>query len=222
MKTTLFTFLLALGFVVSSIAQGKDLKVRYYISTDDYLADRLSIEEVQIETKDVGADYIHVKSIIDPATQKKSDDAAKPWAIQYEGKDYLNLRFSNGTVAKNLFIQVDLKGRFCLAVMDPAFTKVLDDAVHSSQMNINGMNHPVDGTIGGNFLDEQGVEKLIFLTDTKDLSIVLPYKAKNSPIDLLSKSTLKWLVGKENYTGSKKDYTVEDIIAIVEDLNRRQ
>jgi hypothetical protein len=51
---------------------------------------------------------------------------------------------------------------------------------------------------------------------------VLPYKANNAPIDFLTKDTLKWLVGKDDFKGSKKDYTVEDIIAIVEDLNRRQ
>lgn len=203
-------------------AQEAEIPVHYYFSTGDFMEEKLSTEQIVLTVKKQGDDYLLVRTITDPATGKKSVDGNKAWAIAYDGKPYVNLKYSNNGYANNLFVQVDIKGRFCLAVMDPEFAPVLEKADSDGTMVIGGMNHTVDGSIGGNFLDEQGVEKLIFIIDTKDLSIVLPYKANNAPVDLLSKGTLKWLVGKENYKGSKKEYTVEEIVQIVEDLNTRQ
>lgn len=209
-------------FGLKPLAAQEDITVPYYFSTGDYMSDHLGTDSILIQVKETGADYIYAQGILDPVSMKKSGDQTKIWAIHHDGQDYLNLRFSESCQANNLFIRADLKGRFCLAVMEPSFAKVLEKAVKNTTMNIGGMNHAVDETVGGNFKDEAGVEKLIFFVDTKDLSIVIPYKAKNAPINLLSKSTLKWLVGKENYTGNKKDYTVEDIMALVTDLNQRQ
>lgn len=214
----LFTLLLAL---YPASAQ-EDIAVPYYFSTGDFMSDHLSADSIIIQVKEVGPDYIQAQAILDPLSMKKSGDQTKIWAIRHDGQDYLHLKFSESCQANELFIQADIKGRFCLAVMEPSFVKVLDKAVKNTSMNIGGMNHAVDETVGGNFMDESGVEKLIFFVDTKELSIVIPYKAKNAAINLLSKSTLKWLVGKENFTGNKKDYTVEEIMALVTDLNQRQ
>lgn len=218
-----YIFICSSLFAISFLgAQDIELPVHYYFSTGDYMEDKLSPDQVLLIVRKQGDDYIYVREINDPLTGKKSDEGAKAWAIHYKGKTYLNLKYSQNGYAKNLFVQVDIKGRFCLAVMDPEFAPVLEKADSDGNMVIGGMSHPYDGSVGGNFLDQEGIEKLIFFIDTKDLSIVLPYKANNAPVNLLTASTLKWLVGKENFKGSKKAYTVEEIVEIVEDVNRRQ
>lgn len=218
------SLLIIVSLCVSALlrAQEAEIPVHYYFSTGDFMDDKKSTDVVLLVVRKMGSDYIYVKDILDPSSRKKANDESKAWAISYEGKPYVNLKYSNNAYAKNLFVQVDIKGRFCLAVMDPEFAPVLEKADSDGSVVIGGMTHPYDGSVGGNFLDKQGVEKLIFIIDTKDLSIVLPYKANNAPVDLLSKGTLKWLVGKENYKGSKKEYKVEEIVQIVEDLNSSQ
>ena len=74
----------------------------------------------------------------------------------------------------------------------------------------------------GKFVNKEGKYNKILIVDTKDLSIVLPYKANNAPWEVLTKSTLKWLVGKDKFKGSTSDYTVEEIVEIVEGVNGRQ
>lgn len=210
------------GLADSMIAQVQEFSTNYYLSTGNYMDGKSSDEKVLILFRSMSDEYIYVKDILDPQTRKKSKDGNRAWGITYEGNDYINLKYSNNAYAQNLFVRIDIKGRFCLAVMEPEFAEVLDKGAGKSNAKIGGMTHTFDSAIGGIFLDQEGHKRQIFIIDTKDLSIVLPYKANNAPIDLLQKSTLKWLVGKENYEGSLKEYTAEEIIAIVEDLNSRQ
>jgi hypothetical protein len=203
-------------------AQDTTLTADYFYATGDYISDSLTGEPVFLIAKDRGADYIHARDILDPRTMKHSEEGSNAWAVQYKEHAYVNLRYSQNAYAPNMLVMLDIKGRFCLAVMEPEFQKILDKADRDSSVKIGGNKHAYDGSVGGLFEDGQGHQRQIFIVDTKDLSIVIPYKAKNAPIDLLTKSTLKWLVGKENFKGSLSDYKVEEIISIVEDLNRRQ
>jgi hypothetical protein len=221
-KRTFFTFLVGLGLLSFVQGQPQEISVGYYLSTGYFLSRAIHPEEVLLEVRNIGGDYIYARDILDPGTRKKSDDGNRAYAIAYEGNDYVNLKYSQNAYVPDLFVRIDLTGRFCLAVMDPEFEPVLDKAAQNSTQKIGGMTHTYDAAIGGIFVDKEGKEKQIFIIDTKDLSIVIPYKAKNAPINLLSKSTLKWLVGKENFKGSVKDYSVEEIVSIVEDLNQRQ
>jgi hypothetical protein len=221
-RRTFSTFLVALGFLGLVQGQSQEISVGYYLSTGDFLSRTTHPDEVILEVRSIGNDYIYARDIRDSGIGKKSDDGNRAYAIAYEGNDYVNLKYSENAFVPDLFVRIDLTGRFCLAVMEPAFEPVLDKAAQNPTQKIGGMTHTYDAAIGGIFVDQEGKERQIFIIDTKDLSIVIPYKAKNAPINLLSKSTLKWLVGKENFKGSVKDYTVEEIVLIVEDLNQRQ
>ena len=207
-------------------AQPKELLVHYYFATDDYLQNNLSVDEILLEVKSMGEDFILVKGIYDPATRKRPDLGWKVWAIDYEDKAYMHLVYSYESKVAGLFIQIDLKGRFCLAIMDleaDGGMKTVPGYYGGGLINAASMAIAESATQGiGKFQNKEGKYKKIFFIDTKDLSFVIPYKSKNAPAELLTKSTLKWLVGKENFKGSTADYTVEEIIAIVEDLNRRQ
>jgi hypothetical protein len=202
-------------------AQPKEIAVNYYFSTGDYVEDKLSTDQIILEVNNMGDDFIYVRSFLDPVTRKKSD-AAKAWAVQYQDKTYVNLKYSNNASAPDVFVQIDIKGRFCLAVMDSAFMESVDIAEHYAGNPFKIYDPYSRNTSDAKYFNAAGEMKRIFLIDTKDLSIVLPYKAHNAPVDFLTRSTLKWLVGKENFEGSKKDYTVEEVMEIVEDLNRRQ
>ena len=212
---------LFLNVITSIQAQPKEIAVNYFFSTGDYMEDRLSADPIILEVIEIGDDFLYIKSFLDPVTRKKSD-ADKAWAIHYEDKTFVNLKYSNNANAPNVFVQLDLKGRFCVAVMDSAFMESVDIAEHYAGSPLKIYNPETRVTSDAKYFNAAGEMKRIFLVDTKDLSIVLPYKANNAPIDFLTPPTLKWLVGKDNYKGSKKAYTVEEVIAIVEDLNRRQ
>jgi hypothetical protein len=202
-------------------AQPKEIAVNYFFSTGDYIEDKLSTDQIILEVNNMGDDFIYVRSFLDPVTRKKSD-AGKAWAVQYQDKTYVNLKYSKNASAPDVFVQIDIKGRFCLAVMDSAFMESVDIAEHYAGSPLKIYDPYSRNTSDAKYFTAAGEMKRIFLIDTKDLSIVLPYKAHNAPVDFLTRSTLKWLVGKEHFEGSKKDYTVEEVIAIVEDLNRRQ
>jgi len=216
------SFLLLLIVNSAILAQDTLLTVKYYFSTGDFIDDRLSQEEVRLEVKEIGHDFIYVRNILDPATMKKAKNGSKAWAIAHEGNAYVNLVYSNNSKAPDMFIRIDIKGRFCLAVMDLDFLNSLGEAVNTTTAGLPQYIVDPKDAGGVRFQDRDGNMKKIFIVDTKDLSIVLPYKANNAPAEHLTESTLKWLVGKENFKGSLKEYTVEEIIAIVEDLNQRQ
>lgn len=216
----LFNFLYLI-VILSIQAQPKEIAVNYFFSTGDYMDDKLSSDQVLLNVAAMGSDYIYVKNFLDPVTRKKSD-AAKTWAVQYQNKTYVNLKYSKNASAPDVFVQIDIKGRFCLAVMDSAFMESVDIAEHYAGNPLKIYDPYSRNTSDAKYFNAAGEMKRIFLIDTKDLSIVLPYKAHNAPVDFLTRSTLKWLVGKDDFKGSKKDYTVEEVMEIVEDLNRRQ
>lgn len=221
MRSVYLLVFLFLYVIAPGQAQPKEISVNYYFSTGDYMEDKLSADQIILEVIEMGDDFLYVKSFLDPVTRKKSD-AAKAWAVHYQNKTYVNLKYSNNANAPNVFVQLDLKGRFCMAVMDSSFMESVDIAEHYSGSPLKVYNPESRITSDAKYFNAAGEMKRIFLVDTKDLSIVLPYKANNAPIDFLTKDTLKWLVGKDNFKGSKKEYTVEEVIAIVEDLNGRQ
>ncbi len=226
MKIQLLTCLLLLSIHIHAGAQVKEIRVNYFFSTDDYLQDIVSSEIVILEVKEMGSDFIYARDIRDAQTGKHSADGWKAWAIEYEGNAYQHLTYSYNSKAPEVFIRIDVKGRFCLAIMDEASE---DNLKSNPAYYGGGLINSAAGVIAesaskgvGKFRDKEGKSKLIFIVDTKDLSIVLPYKAKNAPAEVLTKNTLKWLVGKDNWKGSVDNYSVEEIIEIVEDLNGRQ
>lgn len=226
MKISLLTLFIVTLFQANTIAQKQEKLVHYYFSTGDYLQDYLSADEILLEVKTMGEDFIYVTGIHDPLTRKRPENGWKVWAIEYDGHAYMHLVYSYQSQAPGMFIRLDIKGRFCLAIMDMESEGSMKGAPNYYGP---GLINAAAGAIAesatkgvGKFQNEEGVYKMIFLIDTKDLSFVVPYKSKNAPAELLTKSTLKWLVGKDKFEGSKDDYTVEEIIAIVEDLNRRQ
>jgi hypothetical protein len=219
----LISFLLLVMFLVSDASTQENIAASYYFSTEDFIAQRKSDQPIVLEIKKKGPEYIQVKDFVDPMTGEESREARKAWAIEVEDETYLNLLHSISSKAVGLLIKLDLTGRFCLAVMDEEFVDVHNKETPALYGGgIAGAMLNEGGMYGGMFLDSTGVKKRIFFVDTKDLSIVIPYKGKNAPIDLLTVNTLKWLVGKENFKGRKWDYTVEEIVAIVDDLNHRQ
>jgi hypothetical protein len=213
-------FILAFSGCFLLRAQNTMLPVVYYFSTGDYIEDKRS-DTILIEVSKMDDQYIYVKNFLDPKTEKKVDDGGKIWALRYNDEDYVNLLYSGSAYSPKFFIRVDIKGRFCAALMEPGFDKILSENWLADRMAINGVNHPTDNTVGAYFKDEAGLDRRIFLIDTKDLSIVLPYKAKNAPVEMINKSTLKWLTG-DSYKGSVKDYTADEVMKIIVDLNGRQ
>lgn len=211
---------LTLTFLFS---QPSDISAHYYFTTEHFLANQQSSEPVQFILNAQGPEFIFIKDVIDPATSKSSKEGRKAWAIEYDGDTYIHLFHSPYSRADGLFIKLDVVGRFCLAVMDEDFTAQHNKASPSTYGGgIAGVLMNYGDMWGGGFFDTTGAKKKIFITDTKELTLVIPYKGKNAPIELLTASTLKWLAGKEAYTGRKWDYTVEEIVALVEDLNQRQ
>ena len=226
MKLYFLTLLLVAILHISLGAQTEEVLVQYYFSTDDFLQDNLSAETVRLQVKSMGSDFIYVRDIVDIITGKHSANGWKAWAIEHEGNAYQHLTYSYNSKAPGVFIRIDIKGRFCLAIMDEGSEdsmKSVPGYYGGGMINSAAIAIAESASKGvGKFLDKEGNSKLIFIIDTKDLSIVLPYKAKNAPAEVLTKSTLKWLVGKEYWKGSVSDYTVEEVKAIVEDLNERQ
>ena len=86
--------------------------------------------------------------------------------------------------------------------MDSAFMESVDIAEHYAVNPLKIYDPYSRNTSDAKYFNAAGEMKRIFLVDTKDLSIVLPYKANNAPIDFLTKDTMKWLVGKDDFKGS--------------------
>ncbi len=163
----------------------------------------------------MGPQFIYIKYVRDQFSGKRSERGLKAYGILYEGHPYKNLLYSYNTKTPYLYIRIDIVGRFCLAVLEENFLKSMFDSQPYSSGGLAGYSFQSSVTDGGKFLDKEGNTKKIFIIDTKDLSIVVPYTVKYAPVENLTKRTLKWLVGKENFKGSPSDYTVEEIIAIV-------
>lgn len=214
----LFGFSLVQGF-----GQYNDIPVHYFLTTEDYVANRRSPEMVYLEVRAQGPEFIQIKDVIDPGTQKSSRDGRRAWAFEYDGALYINLLYSVNSPANGLFVKQDILGRFCLAVMEEDFIQAHNKASPSTYGGgLTGVILNDSGMWGGGFFDSLGMKRKIFIADTKHLTVDIPYKGKSAHIELLSSSTLKWLTGKENYKGRKWEYTVEEIVALIEDLNRRQ
>ena len=68
----------------------------------------------------------------------------------------------------------------------------------------------------------EGERKHILIVDTKHLTISIPRMGKNAAGDLLKKATIQFLAGYTDLKEKSSDYTVEDIIRIIEILNARE
>ena len=98
-----YPFILLIVICCQSItwAQPKELLVHYYFATDDYLQNNLSVDEILLEVKSMGEDFILVKGIYDPATHKRPDLGWKVWAIAvsythldvYKRQDFFSVQF---------------------------------------------------------------------------------------------------------------------------------
>ncbi|MDZ4749294.1 MAG: hypothetical protein SH808_12470 [Saprospiraceae bacterium] len=112
-------------------------------------------------------------------------------AIEYDGHRYINLLYSYNTKTPNLYIRLDIKGRFSLAVLNENFLSSMFESPPYTGGGLAGYSFQSSVTNEGKFIDNEGYTMKIFIIDTKDLSIVIPYKAKFAPSENLTKSTLK-------------------------------
>ena len=207
----------------SAHGQNDVVSVYYYMTTEDYLAGNLSAEEIDLEVKDQQEDFFIVKDMIDPATGKGSKDGRRAWAFEYNDDLYIHLKYSQNSPAYGVFVRQHVVGRFCLSILGDQFIDAHNKSIPNTYGGgLTGVILDNSGMWGGAFLDSNGIKKKIFFTDTKHRTETVAYRGNSSKIDMLTASTLKWLTGKEDYSGRKWDYSVEEIVAIVEDLNQRQ
>ncbi len=200
-------------------AQVNEIATHYYFSTDDYLNGRLSESEVILVVKRIGDDYIYVKDVLDPLTRKRSKTGMKAWAIEYNGNVFMNLMYSQQTEAAQFYVMIDIKGKFCVAIMEQEFLKSLKEA--SPDLIMPGLLPSLAVALaeswGTDFADSTGTLKKILIVDTRQ---ILP-ESKNSPGEFLNRSKLKWFLGQKQLDRKPEEYSVEEILARAEELNSR-
>jgi len=205
---------LSVGFTQAQI---REITARYYFYTSDYLNDQLSESEVILEAREMGDDYIYVKNVLEKDTHKRSKNGTKAWAIEYKGNAYLNLMYSENTKAPQFYVMLDIKGKYCVAIMDQKFLKSLKNAKNDYVMMglIGSAVLTAAESWGANFADSTGSLKKVLVVDTRTTSPT----TKNSSGEFITRSKLKWFLGKKQLEAKLDEYSVEDIVARAEELN---
>ena len=198
-------------------AQINDITTRYFFTTNDYLNDSLSESEVILVVNEIGDDYISVKNVLEKNTRKHSKNGARAWAIEYNGKAYLNLMYSSNTNVPQFYVMLDIKGKYCLAIMGQEFLESLKKASPNLVMPglIGSAAMTASESWGANFADSTGALKKVLVVDTREILDI----SKNSPGEFLNRSKLKWFLGQKQLEGKLDEYSVEDILARAEELN---
>jgi hypothetical protein len=198
-------------------AQMQEITTRYYFSTGDYLNGRLSESEVILVVREMGDDYIYVKDVLEKDIRKHSKNGTKAWAIEYNGNAYLNLMYSYNTKVPQFYVMLDIKGKYCVAIMGQEFLESLKKASPNLVMPglIGSAAMAAAESWGANFADSTGELKKVLVVDTEE---ILPI-TKNSPGEFINRSKLKWFLGQKQLEGKLDEYSVEDILARAEELN---
>lgn len=81
MKVLFPILLIVLCLYTVAAAQTKEVPVHYYFSTDDFVWNNLSIEEIILEVKSMGTQFIFIKEVRDQFTGKRSERGTSAWQL---------------------------------------------------------------------------------------------------------------------------------------------
>lgn len=223
MKLLIISCLLLFQIFTSLWAQENEVLIDFYQNTADFTKQQLSNEKFLGVVKDKGENYIWFSKMLDPVTKEKSKTGSAAWAIEYEGNTYCHLRYSIDVPTWGLFVKLDTKGRYCLAIIDLNDKGPINAPYtpygYGLAGALTGILAQKSAHWGKSWHDAEGNKKQFLFSDTKNLSLPSRKYGDNAPFDLLKRESAKYLASKDSLDKKTTDYTVEEITDLISRLN---
>jgi len=203
-------------FVQILLAQNTEIPVRLYATSQDILLENAIDVQAIAFVKQQSTTHIHVKKIVDPTTGKRIRGIV-PWAIAYNGENYFNLEYSNDLHQPNVFIKLEIVGKYCAAFVDDGSPEIVRNAGTNYAFGLVGVVITESVKWNKNWETRYGFKrKILFMDTTKKTS---QGEVAATPGNFLSRKKVRDFL-KEHYPGREDDeLDFDSVAALIKTLN---
>lgn len=199
------------------------VEVQYFLKTKNFVKNNPSPLRYTAYKKKKH-DYVEIYDIYNPADDSIDKNVNNPWAIKIDNQMYYNMRFAEGKTRNELFAKFDYSGKINLLVVDSETSKQIRGVgVTTNEANIShsGISLSYSNIKQGRivFKDEDGdeYELIVLNSDPRYYQDTL----SNAVAKAIGTKNFNKVLGT-NYTEDEIDkFTIEDIIRIVKELNKK-
>lgn len=220
MKKICFIIISVLIFQ-NCFTQIKEIPVKLYNRTVDFTRD-LSWDVDAIAIIKNESDYhFQIKNVIDSSTRKKLKGGDLAWAMEYNGKKYLNLGYSDDLNNWNFYLQFDIIGKYSAIIINDKIPIIIKNGGGNFGGGLSGALIKGSSKWGNNWKDKNNENKKILFIDTTNPSTqkIGSRNAYCSEANYLTRKQLKKL-SKEKFPNIDfEDVTFEKAIEIIYALN---
>lgn len=143
MKKPTILLILTLIFSIRTHSQ-ESIYVNTYESMKDYKQKKFTLKKVELETNQIGQNYISYFKFIDPESGKKLTGSNSIWAIEYKGENYFNMTYSFNFKKVKIFLKLDLEGdNYCASYISKDMPSIINNP------NNGYMGSAMGGVLGG-------------------------------------------------------------------------
>ncbi|HEY0055271.1 MAG TPA: hypothetical protein VGB63_07940 [Pedobacter sp.] len=202
---------------IYSISQVKEASIALYATPSDFVHNRKANVKAIAIIKDESDQHLSLKSIIDSSSRKNIKKVFTAWGLEYNGNKYFNLQHSSDLFHPQVFIKLDIVGRYSVAFIDDNSPKILRSR-ESTYYGV-GLAGAVTGVLvnesykwNKNWFDKNGKQKKIIFIDNYEFNP----KAIGS---YLSRVQLKKLLPSTDFETRVKEIPFEEIVEIIKSHN---
>jgi len=199
--------------------------VKLYETTKDYLNNNPMDVHVRAVIKDSSKQHITVKKFIDAETGLKNKKALSAWALNYNGKNYFNLGYSDDVNHWRSYAKFDIEGRYCAIIVDDNSPVVLRTNGNYYGGGLTGVLISESSKWNKNWKDKNGKKKKIIFIDTQKIKPKLMNRNPGSLGNYLTRRQLKKIIKAYNIdvnTDKIKDVSFEKVIEIINYINSKE
>jgi len=209
---------LILGF--SNLNAQKLIKVNTYKTTQDYISKTYTEVNVTLEVREITESYIRFRCFIDTQIGKKIKKLNSSWAIEYEGQNYFNLRYSSELHNQHVFIKMDIEGtHYCASFIGEDPPKVIKRSGMNYGGGLQGILLKSSDKWFTNWIDKSGSKNKILLIDLINQEPIFMSKRTISKGILLSKKDFKIKFGIKKSIAKIREMTFEEVIDLIKYSN---
>ncbi len=215
-KLFLLTFMCLVVQIVT--AQKKEIPVTLYETGEHMLQKNAMDVQAIAVVKKQGTKHIFIQKIVDAATGKKIK-GVNPWALEYNGENYFHLAFSHDLNKPNLYVKLDIEGKYCATFIDDGTADIVLNADTQYEYGLLGFG--VSKAISGNknWKTRYGYKRKILFMDTTQRRS----DGKLVPVqgNYLSRRQVKEML-KEHYPGREdEELDFESVAALIRTINAK-
>ncbi len=204
---------------LSALAQKDAEVVSLYATTDDFVAGNK--KEALLEVRKSGAAYFFTKNFLDIETKKKVKGGRSSWAIKRGEDYYFNMMYSDDVI-NNVFVKLEVVGRYCLAILDrETLNEVRAGSVNPYGGSALGLLANSSITWNKSMKDSTDEKRYIIFIDT---SVIAPFEYSEkvgSRGSFLRKKKVEEMMKSVNMERKARDLSFEEVMELIKDENAK-